>query len=1175
MKLEMTGFKSFASRTKIEFGKGITAIVGPNGSGKSNVTEALRWVLGEQSAKSLRGGKMLDVIFSGTEKRKAMNVAEVVAHFENSDHYLDLDADEVVITRRLYRNGDSDYLINGKKKRLRDIHDLFMDTGTGRDSLSIISQGRIESIFNAKPEERRAIFEEAAGVLKYKNRKSETESKLTSTQDNLDRLEDIIFELNGQLTPLRAQRDAALKFKDLETHRQQLQLSVLVSQIESEMEKCTVAKEKLSTVLNKLLSLTASQKAFEEEISRIKEKRIQTESEIEAAQTRALTLTELKSNSEKKIELFDAEKTLFEKSNAEKSVRIEELKERQKNLQDELLTNTEKFSKLSKEEKQLIVSVKQLTKDLDVFSESPEIAMERLRKDYLELVNHEASLSNNLTRNQIEVEAITARSAENDEDERETKSKLDIIVKKLEVARGKLNALKIEIDGLLIDYEKQNLKDKKLSEEYEAAQQVQFEIMDELRKKKARLSSLEAIRENHSNFYAGVQAVMKHGFDGIIGVIADLLTFNKQYTVAFDVALGASAQNIVVENEEAARRAIRYLHDNRLGRATFLPLTTIKPREFKNYAKISNMTGFIDLAVNLVDFDKRLVDAVSHILGTTVIADNLENAQQIARMMNFSVRIVTLDGSQINPGGSFAGGAGKRNATNFAANDIVQLTREIDQVNRKLNAQEAIVKNLQEQRTQLSVLLAEQRDKGEEKRLVEREVKFEVEQLAQSKKDLQELLDLSKDASHADQLPQLEDKNQQIKSELIELSRKKEWLDAELDKVRSSTKEFNKLKNTKSDELTMAKVKLGETTSECHHYESENDRLTNEISRLKDEIGTLQSVASVSSSENDRVQFASQLAESESKLQKINVKLVSLRFEREDLSAQLEDLEGQNSASLKSQQDLTMRQNRLELEIEQLEQALKTHQLAISEDYHLSYVAAKEQSNSIEDLSQAEKQLREYERKIRALGSVNINAIEQFDSVNERYHFLNDQKADLTESKNLLLTTITEMDDEVKERFEKSFYKIKESFQLTFRQMFAGGNADLVLTSEDLLTAGIEINVQPPGKKLASLNLMSGGEKALTALALLFAILRVRTVPFVVLDEVEAALDEANVKRFGDYMNNFDSSNQFIVVTHRKGTMAASDVMYGVTMLDAGISKLVSVRLTDVMNGKENKKESA
>ena len=680
-KMEIVGFKSFADKTKVEFDKGITAVVGPNGSGKSNIVEALRWVLGEQSAKALRGGKMPDVIFAGTEKRRALNYAEVIAHFDNSDHYLQGqdENEEVVITRRLYRNGDSEFLMNGRKCRLRDIHDLFTDTGLGRDSLSIISKGRIESVFNSKPEERRAIFEEAAGVLKYKNRRNETESKLNSTQDNLDRLEDIIFELNSQLVPLQSQRDTALRFQELEAELSDLSLSVLVGQLESKKAKYDQTELDLAQVAQELASLSTRKKVYDEQVSQLRTERQKVEAEQEKLQADQLNFSNLKSDLTRKIELFDVQKDSSEKSAAEREERLENLKSRLEITQQNLAEVQKKSELLLTEKNDLDKLLTELSADLATLSESPEVVMERLRDEFVQLVEEEAQISNEIVRNKAEITDLSRRQSEQDESVRENLTKFEKISQDLSEAQENLNTVKKEIETLLAKFEEGNQAEKKQAELERLAQNKMYDYLQELNQHKARLTSLQNIRESHSNLFAGVRAVMQNAsqIGGVIGVVSDLLTFDPKYTTAIDIALGGGCQNVVTEDENAAKRAIAFLREKRLGRATFLPLTTIKGRDFNCLNRIQNMTGFVDLAINLVSFESRLHKAMSSLLGTTVIVYSGENATAIARAMNYNVRIVTLDGTQINPGGSYAGGAGKRNSTTFTSVEISNLEKQI------------------------------------------------------------------------------------------------------------------------------------------------------------------------------------------------------------------------------------------------------------------------------------------------------------------------------------------------------------------------------------------------------------------------------------------------------------------------------------------------------------------
>lgn len=1165
-KMKIVGFKSFADKTKIEFDQGITAVVGPNGSGKSNIVEALRWVLGEQSAKALRGGKMPDVIFAGTEKRRALNYAEVMAYFDNSDQYLQGqdEQEEVVVTRRLYRNGDSEFLLNGRKCRLRDIHDLFTDTGLGRDSLSIISQGRIESVFNSKPEERRAIFEEAAGVLKYKNRRNETQSKLAATQDNLDRLEDIIYELNGQLVPLQAQRNVALRFQELEAERTELSLAVLVGQLKAKKTTYEQRQTDLSAVLTDLAGLSARKKTYDEEMALLRAKRQKVELEQEKLQADQLHFSNLKADLTRKIELFDVQKDSSQKSAHERQERLQTLTDKLSESEKMLTEVQNKSEKLLTEKVELEKSLTELSKDLSALSESPETLMERLRDEFVRLVEEEAELSNEIVRNKAEISTLSRQQSEQDESARENLTKFEKISTELAQAKEQMSLIKAEIAELLADFESKGQAEKAQATQERMAQDEMYDRLQDLNQFKAKLTSLQNIRESHSNLFAGVRAVMQSAsqIGGIIGVVADLLTFDHQYTTAIDIALGGGSQNIITEDENAAKRAIAFLREKRLGRATFLPLTTIKAREFSGLARIQQMTGFIDLAINLVNFEPRLKKALSSLLGTTVIVDTAENATAIARAMNYSVRIVTLDGTQINPGGSYAGGAGKRNSTTFTSSEIDALKKQILTAENQLKTAEKAVQKAQSARNDLLENIASLKTQGEEKRFAEQSLALKIEQLSEQKAALEKLTDLTVSQDAASHLLELTKQNESKTQKLDQIAKRKLAIEQELEEVKVNAQAYKNLQSEKNQAYTSKQLRQSEILSELKFNKADEKRLLADLAGLKTEKEQLNALLNpITFDENERNEFAAQLVDVEERLSQINVRMVSLKFEREDLSAQLEDWEQHNQDFIQKNQELNTQKTRYELQIEQLEQELINLQEQLNSEHQISFKAAQEKAEELEDLASGEQKLKNLERQIRALGPINLDAIVQYDEVNERFLFLSGQKEDLLEAKALLLSTIEDMNEEVAIRFKASFEAIRESFKTTFSQMFTGGQADLELTSTNLLEAGVEIKVQPPGKKLSSLNLMSGGEKALTALALIFAILRVRTVPFVVLDEVEAALDEANVKRFGDYMNHFDNSNQFIVVTHRRGTMAAAGAMYGVTMADAGISKIISVKL--------------
>lgn len=1167
--IEMVGFKSFADRTKITFDTGVTAIVGPNGSGKSNVTESLRWALGEQSAKSLRGAKMPDIIFAGTQKRRALNYAEVIVTFDNSDGYLPSES-RVIITRRLYRNGDSEFLINDKKVRLKDVHDLFTDTGLGRDSFSIISQGKIEAIFNSKPEERRAIFEEAAGVLKYKNRKKETESKLSATQENMDRLDDIIYELDGQLTPLRAQRDVALKFRDLDEQRRQLDLAVLVGQMSAEKTAYASAQTQFQEVQEKLTQLEAQQADVEHQVLTLKQARGRVEAKQEKLQDEILQLTTAKSDFQSKIDIYHSQAQMSQQSVKERETRLASLTQKSADLTEKLAHLTKQLDQDEHSRKDLALQVQNLQTQLANYSEDPDEVIERLRAEFVTLVNQEAQVSNTMTKNQSEIDNSQSNAASKSDEHQTLSEKYKQLQADLATADQRSEAVKSELEHLLSQYRTSETDLQETESTIAQAQDNLFAAMDDLNQAKARLTSLENIRASHANFFQGVKAVLQASdrLPGIIGAVADLVTFDQQYATAMEIALAGGAQNVVVADEQAAKSAIQFLKTQRLGRATFLPLTTIKPRQFTKYQQVSSMAGFIDTAQNLVSYDETIAPAISNLLGSVLIVDNHDHATKIARALNFTVRIVALDGTEIRPGGSFSGGANKKSATTFTSVEIDALTQKVMTFEQTVRACEKTLQELLAQKTKLVATLTDLRQAGEAKRLETQEYQLKSQALLEAKQDLESRLELIGSFDEQTKIARLVAENLAHQASLDRIGQEKIQIETEISQLKRDQSEIKTVIDQLSRDLQESQMKLSEVSADCRHQVKEIDRLTSEKSTLSIEIQALtnqnQLTATESVDKETRLESLTQdLALVIEKLEAANIQQVSLRFEREDLSAQIEDLDQANAAQLKTYQDKLSQKTRLELSLETSENLLKRYQNKLVAEYEMSFEAAQETAEALDNLAESERQLQGLEAQIRRLGPVNLAAITQYDEVNERRDFLQTQKDDLLAAKALLTNTINEMDDEVKVRFKTVFEAIRSAFQTTFTQMFGGGQADLTLTSDDLLTAGIEIGVQPPGKKLASLNLMSGGEKSLTALALLFAIIRVRTVPFVVLDEVEAALDEANVKRFGDYMTRFDASSQFIVVTHRKGTMKAAKAMYGVTMQEGGVSKIVSVKLKD------------
>lgn len=1169
--IEIQGFKSFADKTKVVFDQGVTAVVGPNGSGKSNITESLRWALGESSVKSLRGGKMPDVIFAGTESRKPLNYASVVVTLDNHDGFIKDAGQEIRVERHIYRSGDSEYKIDGKKVRLRDIHDLFLDTGLGRDSFSIISQGKVEEIFNSKPEERRAIFEEAAGVLKYKTRRKETESKLQQTQDNLDRLEDIIYELDNQIKPLEKQAENARKFLDLEGQRKAIYLDVLVAQIKENKAELESTEEELAQVQELLMSYYQKREKLEEENQTLKKQRQDLQAEMAKDQGSLMDLTSLISDLERKLALSKLESEQVALNQQEAQARLAALEDKRNSLSKE---KSDKESSLALLEGNLVQNNQKLNRleaELLAFSDDPDQMIELLRERFVALLQEEADVSNQLTRIENELENSRQLSQKQADQLEKLKEQLAIAKEKASQQKEELETAKEQVQKLLADYQAIAKEQEEQKTSYQAQQSQLFDRLDSLKNKQARAQSLENILRNHSNFYAGVKSVLqeKDRLGGIIGAVSEHLTFDVYYQTALEIALGASSQHIIVEDEESATKAIDFLKRNRAGRATFLPLTTIKARTIssQNQDAIAVSPGFLGMADELVTFDTKLEAIFKNLLATTAIFDTVEHAREAARQVRYQVRMVTLDGTELRTGGSYAGGANRQNNSIFIKPELEQLQKEIAEEEASLGSEEVALKTLQDEMARLTESLEAIKSQGEQARIQEQGLFLAYQQTSQQVEELETLWKLQEK-----ELNRLSDGDWQADKEkcqerLAAIASDKQNLEAEIEEIKSNKNAIQERYQNLQEQVAQARLLKTELQGQKRYEVSDIERLGKELDNLDFEQEEIQRLLQekVDNLEKVDTELLSQQAE-ESKTQKTNLQqgLIRKQFELDDIEGQLDDIASHLDQARQQNEEWIRKQTRAEAKKAKVSERLRHLQSQLTDQYQISYTEALEKAHELENLNLAEQEVKDLEKAIRSLGPVNIEAIDQYEEVHNRLDFLNSQRDDILSAKNLLLETITEMNDEVKERFKSTFEAIRESFKVTFKQMFGGGQADLILTEGDLLTAGVEISVQPPGKKIQSLNLMSGGEKALSALALLFSIIRVKTISFVILDEVEAALDEANVKRFGDYLNRFDKDSQFIVVTHRKGTMAAADSIYGVTMQESGVSKIVSVKLKDL-----------
>lgn len=1181
-RIELSGFKSFADRTEMEFVTGITAVVGPNGSGKSNISDGIRWVLGEQSAKSLRGGKMEDIIFAGSDARKAVNYSEVSLTLDNGDGALPLEYNEVTVTRRVHRSGDSEYLINKQPCRLKDITELFMDTGIGKEAYSIIGQGRIEEILSTRSEDRRGIFEEASGIVKYKSRKREAQRKLDETETNLLRIHDLVTELEDQVGPLRKQSEKAIHFKALKEQLKTKEISMYVHNIEQihgtwteangKLERLTQEQLQLSTVVSKhdahLEKDRQQLRELEQALDQLHESMLQISEDFEKCEGYGEVLKERKRN-------LEQNKRQLEESIAAQDARIgtmtqeeAEFRSRAAALQLQL---ADLRAKISEEEARL----------LGVAGGAVADAEETLKSELLEVLSAMAQHRNEIRYAAQQQETLQRRMERISEDETkwlEQQEKLD--ERRSELAEA--------LESTLARLEQARSKTLSESEQTRAISQSLEEVTLAIRKWEQKLDShvsrrdtMKEMQDALDGFMQGVKEVLKAsrrgngGISGVHGAVAELVRVPERIETAVETALGGALQHIVMEDEKTARTAIAFLKQRQLGRATFLPLDVIRGRQVPEHDKrtAESVEGFVGVAADLVSSDSRYAAIVNNLLGNVLLAETLEQANRIASKCQYRYRVVTLEGDIVNAGGSMTGGSLQKKGASLLGRQrqIDSLDKEIADATRMAEQLRSKLSDLRKEHSIRTHNIEELRAEGEKSRIEEQQIRAELQQLHNEAKHLDEQRQLYS----ADRNTHLtEQKDVQAAAAAAELRLEQLVVDeARLQEAIRMAEERRKASESAKEELqgqlTDIKIAAAKTDQEKLSFEDQSARVRADIQRAKQELEGLRSLSVQQEEEiarhaNETVQQIEQLNHLRIKKQECAEQTDLKRSARAQRIAELDlgESETKEQRAQLRQVEEQMRQteiaaNRLDVELDNLLRKL-------SEEYELSYELAKEQYPVPEDVLGTQNEVRDIKRQITSLGEVNLGAIEEYERVSERFEFLSEQKNDLIDAKTTLYQVIREMDDEMSKRFKATFEAIRGHFVVVFAKLFGGGRADLVLVEPDrVLDTGIDIVAQPPGKKLQNLQLLSGGERALTAIALLFAILQVKPVPFCVLDEVEAALDEANVSRFAQYLREFSELTQFIVVTHRKGTMEEADVLYGVTMEEGGVSKLVSVRLED------------
>ncbi|GAK04683.1 LOW QUALITY PROTEIN: chromosome partition protein Smc [Geomicrobium sp. JCM 19037] len=1175
-RLEISGFKSFASPLTVDFDRGITAVVGPNGSGKSNVADAVRWVLGEQSAKQLRGSKMEDVIFAGSESRKRVNLAQVTLVLDNEDGHLQSDYTEISMTRKLFRSGESEYKLNGTSCRRKDLVDLLVDSGLGKEAYSMIGQGEVEKILSSKPEERRAMFEDAAGVLKYKSRKQQSEKKLQETMENLDRVEDILHELEQQIEPLEIQASTAKEYIEKKEELTALDVALLAIDIEDKHKKWSVSKQDVETLQERLKTeekqLASYTDARKEETNKLQN----IEQNLESAQTKLLEASE-------RLQQQEGHKKLMDERGTNAYTRLDELdkritaiesewKRKKTELDDEDQDLREKTNQLTALDEQW----KELTNRASRSKEDLEEEIETLKTTYIDVLNEQAATKNELRYHDEQRKKLRHRLRILDEENKGTDEELKAQDKQHQEAIQRVKALQAKREAA-------NDDEQSLDGEIEQATQKKVDTEDHLyrgyRSRKMRHDSLcTKWSKNTLASFKELKLFFKQRtvrtLTGIVGPIASLVSSDKKFETAIETALAGALQHVVVDTERSGRQAIQYLKNHREGRATFLPLDVMRARTIPEalVQKLQTHDGYLGTAKENVQYEQQLEPVIGNLLGAVIIATDLKAGNQLAQMVNYKNRIVTMDGDVINPG-SMTGGGEKRKGM-----ELLGRKREREELREKQTSIEEAIQSLEKRVATEKETLAQLEEKKQEQLLQSETIRLELEtakeqaqKLAQQKERdgahhslyikereaiLQELTDTE------EHVERTEEKEQSLVTRVQQLQQSIEQKEALKKEEESSEKDLQERVTEMRIERAKQKEQFESQQQTVKRLQADVKEHQKGLEAAKDERKTLESrlgdLSEGSSTIDDDIQLTSEEKKTEqAKVEDGKAKREQVKQQLQLLEEQVQRYEVRVSEEATKKQDEELCLHRLDIELDHLLNRLQS-------EYEQSYEAARRDYELSIPVDEARTKVKLLKKAIDELGFVNLGAIDEFERISERHDFLKSQQEDLLVARRTLQEAIREMDEEMTRKFRETFVQIRAQFKETYRKMFGGGEADLELSDpDDLLESGIDIFARPPGKKRQALSLLSGGERALTAIALLFAILNVRPVPFCILDEVEAALDEANVTRFANYLQSFAHQTQFIVITHRKGRMASCDALYGVTMEESGVSRLVSVRLEE------------
>lgn len=1178
--LEVRGFKSFADKVDLKFKKGITAVVGPNGSGKSNISDSVRWVLGEQSIKTLRGGKMEDVIFAGTQFRKPVGLAQVSLTLDNSEGELPIEYNEVTVTRRIFRSGETEYLLNGTKCRLKDITNLFMDTGIGKEGYSLIGQGKIEAILSGKPEERRSLLEEAAGIVKYKSRKEEAEKKLQNTDNNLIRIRDILSTYEERLGPLENERNKAIKYREISTDLKVKEVSLVVYYI-SNMEE--ILNEFNKEIEDKQFKLNLKKEKLLDEkrnVEKLKENIESIEKKNEEARKVYYEKKEKISNSLNEIKIFK-ERVLNEenllkrnKENLEIIIKkIETLKEEK----EAMNLHIEKKVKEQENTKNTIVSLENEFNDSMLKITNMENEIESLKQEEFELLRNNSDIKNEITLINKDIKVRNERIEDLQKSINSINGNIKINLGTLEDLKKEENKNKELINVLNESIIKSTKEISSLKSKLRNKENSLKELNKNLNEFEANKNMLLNLEKHYEGYNRSVKTLMERINKGQIPsgkgtkVLGEILEIDKEYEIAIEIAMGAAISNIITETDSIAKELINYLKNNKLGRATFLPLNNIKGNKLSLDNSITSMEGYIGIAADIIKYPKVYEKAVNNVLGRVIVAKNMDCALKISKKGNNNYRIVTLTGEIIAPGGALTGGSIQSKFTNILGRkrEIEELQDKIkatnEELSKELNEIEALrisIKNLDENilnnKDEIHFKNIEiTKNHGEIESLnneIDRSYKSVNVSMEEVKRLKEQILTFNKRLKEREEsLNNIQGQNVENKDKNIELQEKLKYFRKSVDEKREKLTEIKVLKasldetlNNKKEELLRKEREINENTinSKAIKIEEKNSNL--KIEELKKEILNKEEFISLENKE---------ILKLEDSFKEDDVKKGALKEKLNE------------KESIVQEESIIINQEENELNKKELQRAKKEMEkesfyTKLNEELDLTLAEGKEIAVPIENTEAVKDDIISLKRKITALGTVNLASIEEFEEVKEKFEFMSNQEQDLEKAKTELLEVIKEMTDKMKVLFKENFVILNKNFNETFKELFKGGNAELILGEGDELTSNIEINVEPPGKKLQNINLMSGGEKVLSAIALMFAILKMKPTPFCILDEIEAALDDANVYRYAEFLKEFSKNTQFIVITHRKGTMEASDVLYGVTMEEKGVSKVVSVDLT-------------